>query len=188
MGISHENGRWKNNRRVRQDMSTVLKHIESFVPPNNEILFPDPGMLFIGKDLVADPVDHEITLHPEGREDIRISLKNNKQWAEMFKLIKKGDMKGGIHLRSNAAQAQIDIEGWKFAQNEDGGDNYDEIIVTLTNQSSDEAFIEAHKEFKLGNPFCYQTPLQGDELQTFAADTVCARRKRSHPNGIISGR
>ena len=71
MGISHENGRWKNNRRVRQDMSTVLKHIESFVPPNNEILFPDPGMLFIGKDLVADPVDHEITLHPEGREDIR---------------------------------------------------------------------------------------------------------------------
>ena len=63
-------------------------------------------------------------------------------------------MKGGIHLRSNAAQAQIDIEGWKFAQNEDGGDNYDEIIVTLTNQSSDEAFIEAHKEFKLGNPFC----------------------------------
>jgi len=130
------------------------------------------------------PYDKEITLAPEGC--VRITVPLNKQWKEMFAAMDRGEMKGGIHLRSNAAQAQMDIQGWKFAQDEEGEKNYDALEVTLVNHSSDEAFIESNKPFKLGNPYCYQSSLEGSELQAFAAQIGYAKGEDAKKPVVLS--
>ena len=181
-GKSAEQRSWKNNRRASHKSPPNRSEVQ--IVPNNEILHPEPGMLFIGQDLVKSSFDKEIILAPEGCARITVPL--NTQWKEMFMAMDRGEMKGGIHLRSNAAQAQMDIQGWKFAQDEEGEKNYDALEVTLVNHSSDEAFIESNKPFKLGNPYCYQSSLEGNDLQKFAAQIGYANGEDSKKPVVVS--
>lgn len=83
----------------------------------------------------------------------------------LFKMVKEGKLYGGIHLSSNAAQAQLDIIAWDLLETVDGI----QAIVSLTNLSSDITEINADIPFKLGNPYAYESPLEGAELAHLAS-------------------
>jgi hypothetical protein len=130
-----------------------------------ELLNPSPGTLFVGKeDLVGEPSNKDIILHTNGT--VKFTVRLDEQWRDVFARIKSRELHGGIHLRSNAAQAQFDITNWEFSKEPEH--KQDMIIVTLKNLSPHTASIPSGTAFKLGNPYCYKSPLEGEELEKVA--------------------
>ncbi|MFZ2205914.1 MAG: hypothetical protein WAV29_00455 [Microgenomates group bacterium] len=130
--------------------------------PKKELLYPTPGTILVGReDFVALPTKKSI-LRPFGSTKLTVPL--NEQWMSLLKMVKVGRLYGGIHLRSNAAQAQLDITAWDLSETVNGI----QAVVSLTNFSSDIAEINAGTPFKLGNPYAYERPLEGDELVQLA--------------------
>jgi hypothetical protein len=169
---------WRNNRRVRD--SHFPRPLVSNLHEKKEILYPCPGTIIIGRDdLVVPPSENIVRLHPHGTVKLIVPL--NAQWEQMFHDIKNRKLYGGIHLRSNMAQAQFDITDWSFIKGKEGV-----IEVTLTNFSSSEAEIEAGKQLKLGNPYCYESPLEGDALRDFASQIEFAQDSPGQEQHVIT--
>lgn len=168
---------WRNNRRVRDPhFPQPLLHSHE----KKEILYPSPGTVLIGRDdLIVPPSENIVRLHPHGT--VKLIVPINAQWEQMFHDIKNEILYGGIHLRSNMAQAQFDITDWNFIEGREGV-----IEVVLTNFSSAEAEIEAGKQLKLGNPYCYESPLEGEALKDFAGQMKFSQESRPQKPHVVT--
>ncbi len=145
---------YRRESRSRQPDLSGLKMSKEFIMP------PDATLFFGHDDLIADPVKNPVILPPNATYTFSTTL--DAYWSNAFSAIQNGQGYGGIHLRSGLAQSQADISWW-FPEPE----NTSLISVKLQNLSPHTATLEEGVRFKIGQPYFFRTPMQGQQLENF---------------------